>query len=51
MATSFDGGCSCGAVRYECSVDPVFTANVTAAIASGRAAPDSCQCSACREAR
>jgi hypothetical protein len=27
MATSFKGGCSCGAVRYECSVDPAFTAN------------------------
>ena len=27
MAKSFQGGCSCGAVRYECSADPVFTAN------------------------
>ncbi|HKV53802.1 MAG TPA: GFA family protein [Candidatus Binataceae bacterium] len=27
MAGSFKGGCSCGAVRYECAADPVFTAN------------------------
>ena len=27
MAKSFKGSCSCGAVRYECTADPVFTAN------------------------
>jgi hypothetical protein len=27
MATSFTGGCICGAVRYECSAEPVMTAN------------------------
>jgi len=27
MARSITGGCSCGAVRYECSIEPVFTAN------------------------
>jgi len=27
MTTSFTGGCSCGAVRYECSAAPLFTAN------------------------
>ena len=27
MATPFTGGCMCGAVRYECSVEPVMTAN------------------------
>lgn len=27
MATSFTGGCLCGAVRYECSAAPVMTAN------------------------
>ena len=27
MAGSFTGGCSCGSVRYECSADPLYTAN------------------------
>lgn len=27
MARSIIGGCSCGAVRYECSAEPEFTAN------------------------
>lgn len=27
MATSFSGGCICGAVRYECAADPVMTGN------------------------
>src|SRR5690349_19241327 len=27
MATSLKGGCVCGAVRYECTADPVFTGN------------------------
>jgi hypothetical protein len=27
MAKSFKGSCSCGAVRYECTADPVITAN------------------------
>ena len=27
MATSFTGGCMCGAIRYECSTEPVMTAN------------------------
>lgn len=27
MATSFTGGCICGAVRYECSAEPIMTGN------------------------
>jgi hypothetical protein len=27
MATTFTGGCLCGAVRYECSADPFFMGN------------------------
>ncbi len=27
MASSFTGGCMCGAVRYECSAEPVMTGN------------------------
>jgi hypothetical protein len=27
MAKSFTGGCACGAVRYECFADPVYTFN------------------------
>jgi len=27
MSTSLTGGCQCGAVRYECSVEPLFTGN------------------------
>ncbi len=27
MATQITGGCLCGAVRYECSADPIFAAN------------------------
>jgi hypothetical protein len=27
MERSFKGGCSCGAVRYECTAEPVFTGN------------------------
>lgn len=27
MATNFKGGCFCGAVRYECSTDPIFMGN------------------------
>src|SRR5215472_5288287 len=27
MAKFFTGRCSCGAVRYECAADPIFTAN------------------------
>jgi len=27
MATPFTGGCLCGAVRYECSAEPLMTAN------------------------
>jgi hypothetical protein len=27
MATPFTGGCMCGAVRYECSAEPLVTAN------------------------
>ncbi len=25
MPASFDGGCACGAIRYECSAEPVLT--------------------------
>ncbi|MBI4490563.1 MAG: GFA family protein [Deltaproteobacteria bacterium] len=27
MDTSFTGGCICGAVRYECSAEPIMTGN------------------------
>ena len=27
MATSFTGGCMCGAVRYECSAEPIMAGN------------------------
>lgn len=27
MANTITGGCACGAVRYECNADPMFTAN------------------------
>jgi hypothetical protein len=27
MAVPFSGGCACGAVRYECSVEPMMAAN------------------------
>ena len=27
MASSFTGGCICGAVRYECSAEPIMTGN------------------------
>ena len=27
MATPFSGSCACGAIRYECSADPVFSWN------------------------
>lgn len=27
MATPFTGGCMCGAVRYQCSAEPVMTGN------------------------
>jgi len=27
MATTFQGGCTCGAVRDECSADPIFMGN------------------------
>jgi hypothetical protein len=27
MAAPFRGGCMCGAVRYECSTEPLVTAN------------------------
>ena len=27
MPTLFSGGCACGAIRYECSAEPVFSAN------------------------
>jgi hypothetical protein len=27
MPTPFSGGCACGAVRYECSADPLFVTN------------------------
>lgn len=27
MATTFTGGCLCGAVRYECSADALFMGN------------------------
>ena len=27
MATKFTGGCLCGAVRYECSAEPLFMGN------------------------
>ncbi len=27
MSTSLTGGCQCGAVRYECSAEPLFTGN------------------------
>ena len=27
MATKFSGGCSCGAVRYECEAAPIFMGN------------------------
>jgi hypothetical protein len=27
MATSFTGGCACGAIRYECSATPIFALN------------------------
>ena len=27
MATNYTGGCLCGAVRYECTADPIFMGN------------------------
>ena len=27
MSTPFSGGCACGAIRYECTADPVFSWN------------------------
>ena len=27
MSSSFSGGCACGAIRYECTADPVFSWN------------------------
>ena len=27
MATSFSGGCACGAIRYECSAEPIMSGN------------------------
>ena len=27
MPTPFSGGCACGAIRYECSAEPLFSAN------------------------
>ena len=27
MSTSYSGGCACGAIRYECSADPVMSVN------------------------
>lgn len=27
MPTSFSGGCACGAIRYECSAEPVMSLN------------------------
>jgi hypothetical protein len=27
MPTPFSGGCACGAIRYECTADPLFSAN------------------------
>ena len=27
MSTSFTGGCICGAIRYECSAEPLITGN------------------------
>ncbi|MBN2704481.1 MAG: GFA family protein [Pontiellaceae bacterium] len=35
MGTSWSGGCSCGAVRYECSAEPVSSFN--------------CHCKACQK--
>jgi hypothetical protein len=36
MSTRFMGGCTCGAIRYECSAAPVFALN--------------CQCRECQQA-
>ena len=27
MSTAINGGCLCGAVRYECNAEPLFTGN------------------------
>ncbi len=27
MSTRFSGGCACGAIRYECSAEPIFSLN------------------------
>ena len=27
MPTPFTGGCACGAIRYECSADPILSLN------------------------
>jgi hypothetical protein len=27
MKVPFTGGCMCGAIRYECSAEPIVTAN------------------------
>ena len=27
MSSSLTGGCQCGAVRYECAAEPLFTGN------------------------
>lgn len=27
MPTPFSGGCACGAIRYECTADPLFSGN------------------------